>query len=77
MRKADAWVISGDVECRDGGWIDCMAWQDGEFSKPLYALSPDEFIVTREQLQTWARGDETGWIEKEIMALLTGDTGRG
>lgn len=35
--EAAAWVIPGSDQAREGGWIDAMAWKEGEFSKPLYA----------------------------------------
>jgi len=35
-----AWVIPGDDNARDNGFLDAMAWQEGEFSKPLYAAPP-------------------------------------
>jgi hypothetical protein len=25
-----------DLECRQGGWIDGMAWEQGEFTKPMF-----------------------------------------
>lgn len=36
-----AWVIPGDDSAREDGSIDAMAWQEGEFSKPLYAGPSD------------------------------------
>lgn len=35
-----AWVIPGDDNARDNGAIDAMAWEEGEFTKPLYAAQP-------------------------------------
>jgi hypothetical protein len=32
-----AWVIPGSDNARADGFIDAMAWQEGEFSRPLYA----------------------------------------
>jgi len=34
-----AFVLPGDYDVRGDGWIDAKAWQDGEFSKPLYDLA--------------------------------------
>jgi len=31
-----AWVIPGDGNANDKGFIDAMAWQEGEFTQPLY-----------------------------------------
>lgn len=39
LSKPVAWVIPGE-NARDNGFIDAMAWEEGEFTKPLYAL-PD------------------------------------
>lgn len=39
-RGAWAWVIPSTDASHVDGFIDAMAWQEGEFSKPLYAL-PD------------------------------------
>jgi hypothetical protein len=36
MDNPYCWVIPGDDNARDNGAIDAMAWQEGEFSKPLY-----------------------------------------
>jgi len=33
--KPIAWIIPGD-DASDAGWIDAMAWEHGEFTKPLY-----------------------------------------
>jgi Lar family restriction alleviation protein len=35
-----AWVIPGSDTANDRGFIDAMAWEEGEFSKPLYAHPP-------------------------------------
>ncbi|PDT86529.1 hypothetical protein [Sinorhizobium sp. BJ1] len=35
--EAVAWVIPGDDNARDDGWLDAMAWREGEFTRPLYA----------------------------------------
>jgi hypothetical protein len=32
-----AWVIPGDDNARADGFLDAMAWQEGEFTRPLYA----------------------------------------
>lgn len=32
-----AWVIPGQDTARADGFLDAMAWQEGEFSRPLYA----------------------------------------
>lgn len=37
-----AWVIPGDDNARENGFIDAMAWQEGEFTRPLYALTSTE-----------------------------------
>jgi hypothetical protein len=34
--EAAAWVIPGADNCRDNGFLDAMAWQEGEFTKPLF-----------------------------------------
>lgn len=49
-----AWV--NDTEgCRDNGVKDAMAWQEGEFSTPLYAACPNGGAVTQEMLERAAR----------------------
>src|SRR5690242_6855105 len=35
-QKPVAWVIPTGDNVRDNGFIDCMAWEEGEFTKPLY-----------------------------------------
>lgn len=40
--KPIAWVIPGDDNAREDGSIDAMAWQEGEFSRPLFAAQPTE-----------------------------------
>ncbi len=35
-----AWVIPGNDNASAKGFIDAMAWQEGEFSRPLYAAPP-------------------------------------
>lgn len=34
---AVAWVIPGDDNARPNGFIDAMAWREGEFTRPLFA----------------------------------------
>ena len=31
-----AWVIPGDYNAKDDGWLDCRINREGEFTKPLY-----------------------------------------
>lgn len=35
-REPVAWVIPGDDNADARGFLDAMAWQEGEFSRPLY-----------------------------------------
>lgn len=35
--KPAAWVMPGDDNASEHGYIDAMAWQEGEFTRPLYA----------------------------------------
>lgn len=35
-----AWVIPGDDNAKDNGYLDAMAWREGEFTKPLYDRQP-------------------------------------
>ncbi len=35
-----AWVVPGDDNANAYGFVDAMAWQEGEFSRPLYAAPP-------------------------------------
>ncbi len=46
-----AWVIPGDGHARDGGWLDAMAWSEGEFTKPLYAHPPAEAATDETRLR--------------------------
>lgn len=34
------WIIPGDEPSRDNGFVDAMAFRDGEFTRPLYAHPP-------------------------------------
>lgn len=38
--KPVVWVIPGDDNARDNGFIDAMVQNEGEFSRPLYADDP-------------------------------------
>ena len=58
-----AWVAG--IECNARGFIDCMAWSEGEFTTPLYAapapalppLTDDEIRdLVRECGLDWQRG---------------------
>ena len=40
--EAVAWVIPGDDNARDGGFIDAKCYRDGEFTQPLYASPSPE-----------------------------------
>jgi hypothetical protein len=47
-----AWVIPGDDNARADGYLDAMAWREGEFTRPLFASPPDvELVRMREQEQ--------------------------
>lgn len=35
-----AWLIPGSDTANEKGYLDAMAWQDGEFTLPVYALDP-------------------------------------
>lgn len=50
-----AWVIPGRDNARADGFIDAMAWEEGEFTKPLYATRTD-----KQEQDTAASG---GWIK--------------
>jgi hypothetical protein len=42
LNKPVAWVIPGDNNAREDGSIDAMAWEAGEFTRPLYAVTSTE-----------------------------------
>lgn len=78
MRKADAYMDEESLQCVHR--IMLSRATERRCRKPLYALSPDEFIVTREQLERWAKALDTiegsVFAYDELDAILTGDTGR-
>lgn len=41
-----AWVIPGDDDARSDGFIDAMAWSEGEFTQPLYLIPPAAEVRT-------------------------------
>lgn len=45
-----AWVIPGDDNARPDGFIDAMAWREGEFTRPLYALPSEGEKRMREEM---------------------------
>jgi hypothetical protein len=57
---AVVWVIPGDDTARDNGFVDAMAWQQGEFSRPLYASPAPPVGGVRLQARKPDGGD---WID--------------
>lgn len=41
-----AWIIPGDDGGRESGWVDCMAWSEGEFTKPLYSQATVQSLIS-------------------------------
>ena len=44
-----AWVIPGDDNANSFGFIDAMAWEVGEFTRPLYAHPPRSSLTQSEE----------------------------
>lgn len=72
-----AWVIPGDDNEDCNGFIDAMAYEDGEFTRPLYAAQPHDRTALdryREKVLREAadelRGQGYGNAVRIILALI-------
>jgi hypothetical protein len=80
----DAWVIPGDNTANDKGFIDAMAWEEGEFTKPLYAhpiapaapVSVDEVALTDVAAERKRQRAVEGWTTEHDDTHISGEMAR-
>lgn len=72
-----AWILPGDDTAHDDGSIDALIFSQGEFTRPLYAASPD---VSALQERVRVLEEALGWYGEQarLCRLITreGDVGR-
>ena len=61
-----AWIAPGPDTARDNGFLDAMAWQDGEFTSPLVRLSDAAAALSEErQRADAAEAERDQWRDSE------------
>lgn len=72
-----AWIIGGEDTVRDGGWIDAMAWQEGEFSVPLVLKSDLEAADAKLDAVTQERDDAIEAVAETMGGLILAAAANG
>lgn len=70
-QKPFAWVIPGSDTANDRGFIDAMAWEEGEFTKPLYAALMD-VLRAEDALMGWLNYAEENLSEFDLDGEICG-----